>query len=123
MKDRGQAVKIPAQRVGQRLGFVVIVKAGEVTPARSVAQLDKAGAKLGTKEHPAQNQNWQDWRLGMRRTEERSEEARLQQHGLPAEAEEALADIHDREIEHPQQKPCANRNPHWAGFCEAAEGA
>ena len=42
----GQAVEVPAQRVGERLGFVVEVQAGEVAPAGVVAELDEAGAEL-----------------------------------------------------------------------------
>ena len=60
---------------------------------------------FGAEEHPAQDEDRDDGGLGVRRAEEGGEEAGFEEHGLPAEAEEALADVHDGEIEDVEDEP------------------
>ena len=87
------------------------------------AELDEACAHLGAKEHPAQDQDGDDRGPNVCGTEKGSEEARFKKHGFPAESEEALANIHDGEIEDVEQEPRGNREPDWPGFGESAERA
>src|SRR5439155_26243474 len=70
MEQLGRAMEIPAQRVGQRLGLVVVVQAGEVAPAAVVAELDETGAELYAEQNPAQEQDWNERRSHRRGTEE-----------------------------------------------------
>src|SRR5690349_21668332 len=60
VRDFRQVMKIPAQRIGQRLCFVVIKKTRQVTPALVVPQLDQSGAKFSAEQHPTQYQHGND---------------------------------------------------------------
>ena len=120
---RREAVEVPAQRVRKGLGFIVVVETGEIAPAGVVTQLDEAGANFGSEEHPAQDQDRDDGGLDPSRSKEGGEETGFQEHGLPAESEEALADVDDGEIQHIEQKPGGDGEPDRAGFCETKESA
>ena len=52
-----QAVKVRAQRIGQRLCFIVIVETGQLTPTGVMPEFDKPGSELCAKKHPAKGQN------------------------------------------------------------------
>src|SRR5438128_12034917 len=45
-------MQIPAQRIGQRLSFIMVKEAGQIPPAWIGAQFDQACAEHGAKKHP-----------------------------------------------------------------------
>src|SRR2546426_778382 len=57
MDSLWQVVKVPAQRIGERLRFLVVVQACQVPPTAIVADLDQPGPELDTEQHPAQQQD------------------------------------------------------------------
>ncbi len=48
-----QPVKIPAQRIRDRLGFIVIIETGEIAPTGVAAQFDETGAEHDAELHPS----------------------------------------------------------------------
>ena len=99
----------------------MIKKTGKVSPARVVTELDKPGAELDTKKHPAQYQYGNKRRCDTPACQERGEEPRLNQHQFPAECVERLADIDNGKIKDPDQKPYPGGNPHPGPFADANE--
>src|SRR5262249_50305565 len=80
----------PAQRIRYGLSFVVVIKAGEIAPARIPAQFDQTGAEHDAKNQPAvQPNHGTGWRLLWKRpaidqgTEENGQKAGFQQLNLP----------------------------------------
>src|SRR6266540_3253950 len=45
-------MEIPAQRIGQRLSFIMVIEAGQIAPAWVGAQFNHACAEHGAKKHP-----------------------------------------------------------------------
>ena len=93
------------------LRFVVVEQAGEIGPARVAAQLDQAGPQHQAKDQPAQQPDHgarrraagEGSRIEQRAQKDR-EKARLEQLILPAEAEPGLPDVHEGEIQHPEER-------------------
>ena len=106
-----QVVEEPAEGARQRLGLVVVVEAGEVTPAAVAAQLDQPGPELDPEQQPAVQPQHQGGRGGPGRAQEHRQEAGFQQQGLPAEAVEGLADVDHRQVQRPQGEPGGGRHP------------
>ncbi len=98
----GQVVEEAAQRARHRLGLMVVVQARQLPPARVPAHLDQAGPELDAEQHPPQQEEDHDGRTGLVVAEEHGEEAHLQKQRLPAEAVPGLADVDDRQIQHPR---------------------
>src|SRR5689334_22253578 len=88
-------MKIPAQGIGNGLGFVVVEQARQVPPTFIVSQLDQPRAKFRPKKHPPQGEHRNDGRIRTGGSKKGSEETRLDQHGLPSECVKRLADIDD----------------------------
>ena len=116
MDSLWQVVKVPAQRIGERLRFVVVVQASKVPPTTIVADLDQPRPELDTEQHPAQQQDDGDRRSSGGRAKEDRQKTRLQQERLPAEGVERLADVDDRQIQHPQHQPDQHRQPGGSGL-------
>ncbi len=111
----------PAERIGDRLGLVVVDETREVAPARVAAQLDESGAEHDAKDQPAEQPDHGERRWPPRegtsvdeRAEEDREKAGLDELDLPAVAVPVLSDVDEREIEHPQDR-------HQDRVCEAEE--
>jgi hypothetical protein len=117
-----QVVEEPAQGAGQRLGLVVVVEAGEVTPAAVAAQLDQPGPELDPEQQPAVQPQHQGGRGGPGRPEEDGQEPGLQQQRLPPEAVERLADVDHREVEAPEGQPDQHRHPGRPLLGQAGQG-
>src|SRR5437762_11169362 len=83
---------------------MVVVKTAQVAPAAIAAHLDHSGAELDSEEQPAQQHDERELRRRCRRPEEDRQKARLEQQRLPPERIEGLPDVHDREIEEPEQR-------------------
>jgi hypothetical protein len=94
MQGSRQVVEVPAQRVGHRLGLVVVVGAGEIPPAPVAPDLDEPGAELEPEEQPAEQPQDDGRRRLVGRAEEDREEARVEQQRLPSEGVEDLAHVH-----------------------------
>src|SRR5579884_2590215 len=116
MQDFRNAMEVPAQWVRERLGFVVVKKAGKIPPALIVAQFDQSCAYFGTEQHPSQDQDGYEVGFAMSRPCECGEEACLQQHRFPAEGVEGLADIDDGKVQQPKNKPGPGTEPKRSGF-------
>jgi hypothetical protein len=101
---------------------MVVVHAGEVAPAGVAAQLDQPGAKLDPKRQPAEQEQHEERRRGARVAQEDREESRLEQDGFPSEPVELLADVDDREIEHPEGQPHQHRQPERPSLRETGHG-
>ena len=107
----GQVVKEPAQRIRHRLGFEMIIQAGQILPARVGAQLDQAGAEHHAEQDPAPDPDQRHLRYGLRRSTEDCEEAGFEQDRFPPKAVEGLSHVHEREIENPESGPNQNGRP------------
>src|SRR5437870_13841113 len=59
-------MEIPAQRIGQRLSFIMVKEAGQIAPAWVGAQFDHARAEHGAKKHPHDQPHHDNWRMGVR---------------------------------------------------------
>src|ERR1700680_1511036 len=93
MKPMGREMQIAAKRIRNRLRFIVVVKAGEIAPARVAAQFDEAGADHDAKTEPAKKPDNKQRRpaFGKRtaiqqRTEKDRQEPGLEQLNFPAVA-------------------------------------
>ena len=113
MEAPRQVVEEPAERIGHRLGLVMVVEAGEVPPARIAAELDQAGAELHPEEQPAEHPDHDQRRSHPGRPQEDPQKTSLQQQRFPAEGIEGLPDIGDRQIERPEREP--DQHPHKQG--------
>src|ERR1700680_2188733 len=109
MKPMGREMQIAAKRIRNRLRFVVIIKAGEIAPARVAAQFDEAGADHDAKTEPAKkpdNEKWwrpaRKWRGIEHREKKDGQEPGLEQLNFPAVAVPNLADVDDRHVHRPE---------------------
>ena len=110
MERPRQVMEEPAERVGHRLGLVVVVEARQLAPAPVAAQLDESGAELDPEDKPAEQEDERPRGHRAARAEEDREKAGLEQERLPAERVKDLADIDDRLIQHPQREPDDDRH-------------
>lgn len=102
-------MEITADRIWDRLRFVVIIQTGEIAPARVAAQFDETGpdhdAKAEPPKKPDDEKRWPTFRKWPRieqRAEKDRQEASLEQLGFPAVAVPNLADVDDRHVHHPK---------------------
>ncbi len=86
-------MQVTADRVWDRLRFIVIIKTGEIAPAGVAAQFDQAGAKHDPKAKPAKKPDHQNRRPGLWKrpaveqwTKKNRQEPRLEQLDFPAVA-------------------------------------
>src|SRR5262245_38001701 len=98
-------MKVPTERVRDRLSLEVIVQTRQVAPARVASQLDQTGAEHVAKQHPSPDPDQQHTRRRGGCSKEDGEEARLEQQRLPSEPVENLTDVHKRQVEEPQRGP------------------
>src|SRR4029077_20866466 len=111
MKPMGREMQIAAKRVRDRLRFIVIVKAGEIAPARVATQFDEAGPDHDAKTEPAKKPDDKQRRTAFRKwpaIEQRAKKYRqgpsLEQLNFPAVAVPNLADVDNRHVHHPQNR-------------------
>ena len=106
---RGEIQKT-TQRIGQRLGLVMIVKAGQVAPAGVAAQFDKSRAEHDPKPEPAIKPEDKNRRRTPRKragieqgTKEDGKEAGLQDLDFPAIAVPDLANMDIGHVRWPRE--------------------
>src|SRR6266436_113066 len=111
MKPMGREMQIAAKRIRDRLRFVMIVKAGEIAPARVTAHFDEAGADHDAKTEPAKKPDdkqrrpaFRKWPAIDQRTEKDRQETGLEQLNFPAVTVPNLADVDDRHVHRPQNR-------------------
>ena len=97
-----EMVEVPTDRIGQRLGFVMVVETGQVAPAGVAAEFDHARAEHDAEEDPEEQPKDYSRRFGVTRAEKDAEETAFEEDGFPAEAVEDLADIDEGKIEQPE---------------------
>src|SRR5205814_7723759 len=102
-------MQIPANRTRDGLGFIVIVKAGQIAPAWIAAQLDKASTNHDAKTKPANKPDHQDRRPTFRkrttieqRAEKDRQEPSLEQLRFPAVPVPNLPDVNDGHVHRPE---------------------
>src|SRR5689334_10796682 len=102
-------MQVAADRVRERLRFVMVIKTCEIAPTLVAPQFDQAGAKHDAKPQPAKKPDYQDWRPGLGEwsaieqwTKENRQESRLEQLNFPAVAVPNLTDVNDRHVHCPQ---------------------
>src|SRR5205823_14990290 len=102
-------MQIPANRTRNGLGFIVIVKTGQIAPAWIAAQLDKAGTNHDAKTEPAKKPDHQEGRPAFRkrptieqRTKKDREEPGFEQLRLPTIAVPNLPDVDDGHVHRPE---------------------
>ena len=91
----------------------MIVKAGEIAPARIAAQFDQPSANHDAKAEPAKKPDDKERRRSFRKwprikqgTEENRQESRLEQLSFPTVAVPNLTDVHDGHVHRPEN--CEN---------------
>ena len=104
-------MQIPADRTWDRLGFVVIIKAGKIAPAWIAAQLDQAGTNHDAKTKPAKKPDYEqrrpafrEWPTIEQRTKENREEPGLEQLRFPSVAVPNLPDVNDGHVHRPENR-------------------
>src|SRR5690348_215478 len=93
-------MKPPAQRVRQRLRFVMIIQASQVAPARGATEFNEPRAEHNSKNQPAEQPDHELRRRPARerppvqqRAEENRQKTRLQELNLPAVTVPILPDM------------------------------
>src|SRR6476660_6746086 len=109
VKPMRRKVQIPADWTGDRLGFVVIIKAGKIAPARIAAQLDQPCSNHDAKTKPAKKPDYEErwpafreWPTIEQWTKENREKAGLEQLCFPSVAIPNLPDVNDGHIHRPE---------------------
>src|SRR6266480_1865998 len=104
-------MQIPANRTRDGLGFVVIIKTGQIAPTWIAAQLDQAGTNHDAKTEPAKKPNHQEGRPAFRkgttieqRAKKDRQEASLEQLCLPTIAVPHLPDVNDGHVHRPENR-------------------
>src|SRR5215472_11465595 len=102
-------MQVTADRAGDWLRLVVIVKTREIVPAGVTPHFDQAGAKHDAKTQPTKKPNYQNGRPAFRerppveqRTKEDRQETGLQQLDFPSVTVPNLADVNDRQVHGPE---------------------
>ena len=98
----------------------MVKEAGQIAPAWVGAQFDHARAEHGAKKHPQDQPHHDDWRMGVRWSEKNREKTGLGEHCFPAKSVEGLADVDEREVNHPEQRPSEHRGGETERFGETA---
>src|SRR5947207_6960187 len=130
VEPKRRKMQVTTDRIWNGLGFVVIIKAGKIAPARVAAHFDQAGADHEAKSQPAKKPDDQDrwsapWKRAAvdQRTKKDREKPGLEQLDFPAVAVPNLTDVHDRHVHGPEhcQQNCIritgqhNEREHNAG--------
>src|ERR1700738_4149049 len=104
-------MQVTADWIRERLGFVVVIHAGQIAPAIVAAELDQARADHDPKAEPAKKPEDQNWRTRFRkrpridqRTEKDRQEPGLEQLNLPTVTVPDIADVNDRHVNDPEQR-------------------
>src|SRR5204863_4339133 len=104
-------MQVPADRTGDWLRLVMIVKAREIAPAEIATQFDQTGTNHDAKTEPTEKPDHQNRRLTLRErprveqwTKEDRQETGLQQLDFPAVAVPNLADVNDRHVHGPKHR-------------------
>src|SRR6266403_1664082 len=113
-------MQIAADRIRDRLRFVMIVKAGEIAPAGVTAQFDQTGADHDAKAEPAKKpddkkrrRGFWEWPRVKYRAKKDRQEPRLKQLSFPTVTIPNLADVYDRHVHRPEN--CENYGVGVAG--------
>src|SRR5712691_1846099 len=111
MEPMRREMQITADRIRDRLGFVVIIKTGEIAPARIAAEFDEAGADHDAKSEPAEEPDdekrraaFGEWPAIEQRTEKDGQETGLEELNFPTVAVPNLADVNDRHVHQPKER-------------------
>src|SRR5207253_3818593 len=102
-------MQIAAERIRNRLRLVVIIKAGEITPAWIAPQFDETGADHNAEAEPAKKPEDKERRTALRkwlainqRTEKDRQETGFEQLNFPAVTVLNLSNVNDRHVHHPK---------------------
>src|ERR1700682_5004811 len=102
-------MEIAADWIRDRLRFVVIVEAGEITPALVAAQFDQTSADHDPKTEPTKKPNDEKWGTTFRkrpaikqRAEKDRQEPGLEQLRFPTITVPNLSDMDDRHVHRPK---------------------
>src|SRR4051812_36578085 len=98
-------MRIPTEWVRDRLGFEVVIEAGQIAPALVAADLDEPGAKHQSEQRPPIDPIQDQRRFSRGGTGKDREESQFEQQRFPSEAVEGLADVDERQIQNPQKGP------------------
>src|SRR5205809_2649999 len=104
-------MQITANRTRDRLGFVVIIKAGQITPAWIAAQFDQSGSNHDAKAEPAKKPDDKERRPAFRKrtsiqqwTKKNRQKAGLEQLRLPTIAVPNLPNVNDGHVHRPENR-------------------
>src|SRR5436305_3850906 len=110
VKPLRQKMKVPADRIRDRLGFVVVIHAGQVAPAIVPAQFDQARADHDSKSQPAKKPEHQNrWTRFWKRTrieqwaKKNRQKTRLQKLNLPSITVPNVTDMDDGHVNDPEK--------------------
>src|SRR5438046_4501502 len=111
LKPMGPEMKPPTQWVWNGLGFIMVIEAGQVAPARVAADFDEAGAEHDPEDEPAKKPNddrggrafWK-WPGIEQGAEKCGQETGLEQLNFPAVSIPVLADMDEGHVEGPENR-------------------
>src|SRR6266404_6484687 len=111
MEPMRREMQVAADRIRDRLRFVMIIEAGEIAPAWVAAHFDEAGAEHYAKTEPAKKpDNEQRWPAFWerppieQRAEEDRQEAGFKKLNFPTVAVPDLADVDNRHVHRPKNR-------------------
>ena len=111
MKPLRCEMQIAADRIWDRLRFIVIVKTSEIAPAGVAVQFDQTRADHNSEAKPAKKADHEQWwtafweRATIQQwTEKDRQEPGLKELNFPAIAVPNLADVNDRHIHRPENR-------------------
>src|SRR5438552_17760060 len=109
MKPMRREMQVTTERVRDRLRLVVIIKAGEITPAWIAPQFDETGADHNAEAEPAKKPEDKERRTALRkwpainqRTEKDRQETGLEQLNYTAVNVPNLTNVHNQHVHHPK---------------------
>jgi len=115
-------VKIPAQRIGQGLRFVMIVQAGEIAPALIAPHFNEPGPEFNPEKHPADDPDYCNRCGPVHGAQEYGIEPNFEQHRFPSEAIKGLSDVYNGQVQYPEHKPNQHGEPERAHIGKPAHG-
>ncbi len=111
MKPVWPPMEPPAQRVRDRLSFIMVVEARQVAPARVATDFDQPGAEHDSEGQPAKQPDERRWRRPpwkrtpiQQRAKKDRQEPGFQELNLPAVGIPVLPHMNERKVERPEQR-------------------